>query len=115
MVFNLIANFLRINVHLTQKIGEEMLWNIEINDAGAGYDPLTLLRSRKHVSGASLHAAYIRPGGVAFDIPHGLLEDIHKWATQFSSRVDEIEEVVTGNRICRETGTFLLFYFMATC
>jgi NADH dehydrogenase (ubiquinone) Fe-S protein 2 len=59
--------------------------------------------------------AYIRPGGVAFDIPHGLLEDIHKWATQFSSRVDEIEEVVTGNRICRETGTFLLFYFMATC
>ena len=49
MVFNLIANFLCINVYLTQKIGEEMLWNIEINDAGAGYDPLTLLRSRKRV------------------------------------------------------------------
>jgi NADH:ubiquinone oxidoreductase subunit D len=28
-----------------------------------------------------------------------LLDDIFKWATQFSSRVDEIEEVVTGNRI----------------
>jgi len=46
-----------------------------------------------------MHAAYVRPGGVAFDLPHGLLDDIFKWATQFSSRVDEIEEVVTGNRI----------------
>lgn len=41
-----IANFLRINVYLTQKIGEDMLWNIAVNDAGAEYDPLTLLRSR---------------------------------------------------------------------
>ena len=41
-----VANFLRINIYLTQKIGEDMLWNIAINDAGAEYDPLTLLRSR---------------------------------------------------------------------
>jgi NADPH oxidase len=39
-------NFLRINIYLTQKIGEDMLWNIAVNDAGAEYDPLTLLRSR---------------------------------------------------------------------
>ncbi|KAF8230632.1 NADPH oxidase A [Tricholoma matsutake] len=39
-------NFLRINVYLTQRIGEDMLWNIAVNDAGADYDPLTLLRSR---------------------------------------------------------------------
>lgn len=39
-------NFLRINVYLTQKVGEDMLWNIAVNDAGAEYDPLTLLRSR---------------------------------------------------------------------
>jgi len=39
-------NFLRINVYLTQKIGEDMLWNIAVNDAGAEYDPLTLLRTR---------------------------------------------------------------------
>lgn len=39
-------NFLRINIYLTQKIGEDMLWNIAVNDAGAIYDPLTLLRSR---------------------------------------------------------------------
>lgn len=40
------ANFLRINVYLTQKINEDMMWNIAVNDAGAEYDPLTLLRSR---------------------------------------------------------------------
>ncbi|KAJ7796012.1 NADPH oxidase isoform 1 [Mycena olivaceomarginata] len=39
-------NFLRINVYLTQKISEDMLWNIAVNDAGAAYDPLTLLRTR---------------------------------------------------------------------
>jgi len=41
-----LANFLRINVYLTQKVSEDMLWNIAVNDAGAEYDPLTLLRSR---------------------------------------------------------------------
>jgi len=39
-------NFLRINIYLTQKISDDMLWNIAINDAGADYDPLTLLRTR---------------------------------------------------------------------
>ncbi|KAG8929241.1 hypothetical protein FRC01_004643 [Tulasnella sp. 417] len=39
-------NFLRINIYLTQKIGEDMLWNIAVNDAGAEFDPLTLLRTR---------------------------------------------------------------------
>ncbi|GJJ13128.1 NADH:ubiquinone oxidoreductase 49kD subunit [Clathrus columnatus] len=58
-----------------------------------------LMEFYERVSGARLHAAYVRPGGVAFDLPHGLLDDIFKWATQFSSRIDEIEEVVTGNRI----------------
>ena len=61
-----------------------------------------LMEFYERVSGARLHAAYVRPGGVAFDLPHGLLEDIFKWATQFSTRVDEIEEVVTGNRIWKQ-------------
>jgi NADH dehydrogenase (ubiquinone) Fe-S protein 2 len=61
-----------------------------------------LMEFYERVSGARLHAAYVRPGGVAFDLPHGLLNDIFMWATQFSSRVDEIEEVVTGNRIWKQ-------------
>jgi NADPH oxidase len=39
-------NFLRINIYLTQKIDDDMMWNIAMNDAGAAYDPLTLLRTR---------------------------------------------------------------------
>lgn len=46
-----------------------------------------------------MHAAYIRPGGVAFDIPNNLLEDIFYFCKQFVSRIDELEELLTGNRI----------------
>lgn len=43
----------------------------------------------ERVSGARLHSAYIRPGGVAQDIPNGLLNDIYLFASQFATRVDE--------------------------
>ena len=53
----------------------------------------------ERVSGARMHAAYIRPGGVALDMPRGLSEDIGSFAQQFNSRLDEIEELLTSNRI----------------
>ena len=53
----------------------------------------------ERVSGARLHAAYVRPGGVHSDLPIGLLDDIHQWATQFGDRIDETEELLTDNRI----------------
>jgi NADH dehydrogenase (ubiquinone) Fe-S protein 2 len=53
----------------------------------------------ERVSGARLHAAYVRPGGVHQDIPVGLLDDIYQWATQFGDRIDETEEMLTDNRI----------------
>lgn len=56
----------------------------------------------ERVSGARMHAAYIRPGGVSQDLPVGLLRDIHAWASQFSERLDEVEELLTGNRIWQE-------------
>jgi len=46
-----------------------------------------------------MHAAYIRPGGVAFDLPFGLLNDIYLFCEQFNSRLNEIEELLTNNRI----------------
>ena len=49
----------------------------------------------ERVSGARMHAAYIRPGGVSFDIPLGLCDDIYKFSIQFSSRIDELEELLT--------------------
>ncbi len=39
-----------------------------------------------------MHAAYIRPGGVAFDVPKGLLDDI-SFYNKICSRIDEIEEM----------------------
>jgi NADH dehydrogenase (ubiquinone) Fe-S protein 2 len=53
----------------------------------------------ERVSGARMHANYFRPGGVAFDIPKGLLEDIYNFIFSFSSRIDEMEEMLTTNRI----------------
>lgn len=58
-----------------------------------------LMEFYERVSGARMHAAYVRPGGVAFDLPIGLLEDIHKWAEQFAARVDEMEEALTNSRV----------------
>jgi NADH dehydrogenase (ubiquinone) Fe-S protein 2 len=58
-----------------------------------------LMEFYERVSGARMHAAYIRPGGVALDLPLGLLADIHIFASQFASRLDEIEELLTSNRI----------------
>jgi len=61
-----------------------------------------LMEFYERVSGARLHAAYIRPGGVSSDIPLGLLDDILLFCTQFNIRLDEIEELLTNNRIWKE-------------
>ena len=51
------------------------------------------------VSGARLHAAFFRPGGISQDLPKGLLNEIYVFTTQFQSRIDELEELLSGNRI----------------
>jgi NADH dehydrogenase (ubiquinone) Fe-S protein 2 len=61
-----------------------------------------LMEFYERVSGARMHAAYVRPGGVAMDIPLGFLDDVHQFAAQFGTRLDEIEEMLTGNRIWKE-------------
>jgi NADH dehydrogenase (ubiquinone) Fe-S protein 2 len=49
-----------------------------------------------------MHANYIRPGGVAQDIEMGCCDDIFRFAEQFSSRIDELEEMLTENRIWKQ-------------
>nr|YP_007890635.1 NADH dehydrogenase subunit 7 [Jakoba bahamiensis]AGH24129.1 NADH dehydrogenase subunit 7 [Jakoba bahamiensis] len=61
-----------------------------------------LMEFYERVSGARMHAAYVRPGGVAQDLPLGLCEDIYIFAEQFSSRIDEMEDVLNGNRIWKQ-------------
>ena len=71
-----------------------MLWAFEEREK--------LMEFYERVSGARLHAAYIRPGGVSQDLPLGLLDDIYMFSEQFSTRVDEMEELLTGNRIWKQ-------------
>jgi len=61
-----------------------------------------LMEFYERVSGARMHSSYIRPGGVATDISLGFLDDLHLFIDQFNLRVDEIEEMLTGNRIWKE-------------
>ena len=58
-----------------------------------------LMSFYEKVSGARMHSAYIRPGGVSKDLPKGLLQNIYTFISQFNSRVDEIEELLTNSRI----------------
>jgi len=61
-----------------------------------------LMEFYERVSGARMHAAYFRPGGVIYDIPVGMLQDIYNFIEQFSSRLDEMEELLTNNRIWKQ-------------
>jgi len=61
-----------------------------------------LMEFYERVSGARMHSAYIRPGGVTTDLPLGFLDDVYIFIDQFNYRLDEIEEMLTNNRIWKE-------------
>jgi NADH dehydrogenase (ubiquinone) Fe-S protein 2 len=61
-----------------------------------------LMEFYERVSGARMHAAYFRPGGVNSDLPIGLLDDIYLFCKQFTLRLDEMEEMLTENRIWKQ-------------
>lgn len=61
-----------------------------------------LMEFYERVSGARMHASYIRPGGVISDLPLGFLDDVYLFTSQFVLRLDEIEEMLTSNRIWKE-------------
>lgn len=58
-----------------------------------------LMEFYERVSGARMHAAYVRPGGVYLDLPLGLMDDIYNWACKYTERLDEVEDMLTENRI----------------
>jgi len=61
-----------------------------------------LLEFHEAASGARLHANYFRPGGVAKDLPAGLEERIGEWADAFPKLVDDLQTLLTGNRIWKQ-------------
>jgi NADH-quinone oxidoreductase subunit D len=71
-----------------------MLWGFEQREK--------LMEFYEGVSGARLHAAYFRPGGVHQDVPAGMLEDIIAWCDQFPAFVDDMRSLLDGNRIFKQ-------------
>ena len=61
-----------------------------------------LMEFYERVSGARMHASYFRPGGFSQDISLGLIDDIFSFVSQFGQRLDEMEEMLTDNRIWQE-------------
>lgn len=61
-----------------------------------------LLEFYEATSGSHYHANYFRAGGVAKDLPAGLTDRIAAWAEQFPKFVDDIERLLTGNRIFKQ-------------
>jgi NADH-quinone oxidoreductase subunit D len=61
-----------------------------------------LMEFYERASGARLHANYFRPGGVAFDLPAGLTDDIRTFTERFPKLIDDIEGLLTENRIFKQ-------------
>ncbi|KAL5020293.1 hypothetical protein ScPMuIL_003185 [Solemya velum] len=53
----------------------------------------------ERVCGARMHSAYVRPGGVATDLPLGLMDDLYEFISKFGQRLDEVDDLLTENRI----------------
>ncbi|MBO6553043.1 MAG: NADH-quinone oxidoreductase subunit D [Roseitalea sp.] len=78
-------------------------------DVGALTPPLwgfeereKLMMFYERACGARLHAAYFRPGGVHQDLPPELVQDIGDWIDPFLKVVDEIDGLLTENRIFKQ-------------
>jgi NADH-quinone oxidoreductase subunit D len=71
-----------------------LLWGFEERER--------LMEFYERVSGARLHAAYFRPGGVHQDLPAGLTDDIYEFCETYPKFIDDMEELLTGNRIFRQ-------------
>jgi NADH-quinone oxidoreductase subunit D len=78
-------------------------------DVGALTPPLWGFEEREKLmifyeraSGSRMHAAYFRPGGVHQDLPEKLVEDIGKFCDPFLKVCDDIEGLITDNRIFKQ-------------
>ena len=70
------------------------LWGFEQREIGMEF--------YERVCGARLHANYFRAGGVHQDMPAGLAEDMYKFAEDFPKFIDDLEGLLTENRIFKQ-------------
>ncbi|WP_322517271.1 NADH-quinone oxidoreductase subunit D [Rhodopseudomonas palustris] len=78
-------------------------------DVGALTPPLwgfeereKLMMFYERASGSRMHAAYFRIGGVHQDLPPKLIADIDTWCDNFIQTVDDLETLLTNNRIFKQ-------------
>ncbi len=78
-------------------------------DVGAMTPLLWMFEEREKImefyeraSGARMHSAYFRPGGVAQDIPVDLAEDMLEFAEQLPAKIRDMENILTDNRIFKQ-------------
>jgi NADH-quinone oxidoreductase subunit D len=71
-----------------------MLWAFEEREK--------LMEIHEAVCGARLHAAYYRVGGVHQDLPVGIMDKIIAWADEFPKFIDDMETLLTDNRIFKQ-------------
>lgn len=104
------AQYIRVMFsEITRLLNHIMNVTTQALDVGATTPLLWLFEEREKMlefyeraSGARFHSAYFRPGGVARDIPAGLLEDISAFLDQFPQYLDDTESLLTENRIFRQ-------------
>jgi NADH-quinone oxidoreductase subunit D len=104
------AQFIRVLFsEITRILNHIMAITTQALDVGAMTPLLWMFEEREKmmgfyekVSGSRMHSAYIRPGGVHQDLPAGLLEEISVFARNFPKCVDDLESLLTENRIFKQ-------------
>ncbi|OEY86432.1 NADH dehydrogenase [Wolbachia pipientis] len=104
------AKYLRVLFcELTRVLNHLLAISSQALDVGAMTPLLWLFEQREKMlsfyeraSGARFHAAYIRPGGVAADIPDCLVEDIAKFMDELPQYIDDVDNLLTENRIWKQ-------------
>jgi NADH-quinone oxidoreductase subunit D len=104
------AQFIRVMFsEITRLLNHIMAITTQALDVGAMTPLLWMFEEREKmmgfyekVSGSRMHSAYIRPGGVHQDLPHGLLEEIADFVKHFPQKISAMENLLTENRIFKQ-------------
>lgn len=104
------AQYIRVLFsELTRILNHTLNITTQALDVGAMTPLLWMFEEREKIlafyeraSGARFHSAYIRPGGVHQDLPAGLEEDIRTFAEGFTRIIDDVDNLLTENRIFKQ-------------
>ncbi len=104
------AQYIRVIFsEITRILNHIMAITTQALDVGAMTPLLWMFEEREKMmlfyekaSGSRMHAAYIRPGGVHQDLPPNLLNEIDQFINQFPQKIDDMESLLTNNRIFKQ-------------